>query len=68
MDQMPTEERIALINDAVNYMVGSTDPESQKTLQTHADAVIEDANSPAKFDEAHKVSPSESDNDIDIDR
>ena len=34
MGQMPTEERIALISDTVNYMVGNnTDPESQKFLQ-----------------------------------
>ena len=108
MDQMPTDERIALISDAVNYIVGNTDPESQKFLQNMmkavhdlkiskkssssssssrpslpvwpnyltehlkvpppASAVMEDADSPAKVDDAHKVSPSESDNDIDVDR
>ena len=33
-----------------------------------ADAVVEDADSPAKIDDAHKVSLSESDNDIDADK
>ena len=108
MDQMPTEERIALISDAVNYMVGNTDPESQKMLQNMvkavhdfkiskkssssssasgpsppiwpnylvehvketppADAVMEDADSPAKIDDADKVSLSESDNGINVDK
>ena len=39
MDQMPTDQRIALISDAVNYMVGDTDPESQKMLQNMMKAV-----------------------------
>ena len=33
-----------------------------------ADAIMEDADSPAKIDDANKVSPSESDNDIDVDK
>ena len=33
-----------------------------------ADAVMEDAESLAKVDDAHKVSLSESDNDIDVDK
>ena len=33
-----------------------------------ADAVMADADSPAKIDDANKVSLSESDNDIDVDR
>ena len=39
MDQMPTDQRIALISDAVNYFAGNTDSESQKMLQNMLKAV-----------------------------
>ena len=38
MDQMPTDQRITLLNDAVSYLVGNTDPESQKMLQDMLEA------------------------------
>ena len=39
MDQMPTDQRIALISDAVNYLAGNTDSESQTRLQNTMKAV-----------------------------
>ena len=39
MDQMPTDQRIALISDAVNYLVGNTDSESQKCCRIMVKAV-----------------------------
>ena len=39
MDQMPTDQRIALISDAVNYLADNTDTESQEMLQNMLKAV-----------------------------
>ena len=38
MDQMPTDQRIALLSDAVSYLIGNTDPGSQEMLQNMLDA------------------------------
>ena len=39
MDQMPADQRIALISDAVSYFAGNTDPASQEMLQNMLEAV-----------------------------
>ena len=39
MDQMPTDQRIALISDAVNYLADNTDTESQEMLQNMLEVV-----------------------------
>ena len=38
MDQMPTNQRITLLNDAVSFLVDNTDPESQNMLQDMLEA------------------------------
>ena len=38
MDQMPTDQRIALISDAVNCLAGNTDPASQEMLHDMLEA------------------------------